>query len=283
MNIQKIARLEFNSRFLQYILGNIYAERKFYKVFFGKLKGQKLYYQRDINYHAILGLWERDSIHTLTKLFRSYGLDQKEIVVADVGANIGYYSLFFSRYLHHDTKIFAFEPSVSIYDVLRKNINGNDIYNVKTLEMACADKTGEVEFYVGGHHHQSSVIAEWANNENVGRKMKVRSTTLDDFFCRDKNSTLPDLIKMDIEGGAVYALKGCEKCITEKRPFILIESHTPEEDGAISEVLMKHDYEAFRIDNKKWVEHKDRNYRDKQGVWGTMLLIPSEKKDKFVA
>src|SRR6266700_1095554 len=238
MNIQKLARLEFNSRFIQYILGNIYAERKFYKIFFGKLKGLKLYYQRDINYHAILGLWERDSIQALTKLFNKFKLDEKEIVVADVGANIGYYSLFFSRYLHHDTKIYAFEPSVSIYDVLRKNIVANDIYNVKTLEMACAEKVGDIEFYVAQHHHQSSILAKWADNENVGQKMKVRSTTLYDFFFKDKNNALPDLIKMDIEGGAVYALQGCQRCITEKRPFILIESHTPDEDRAISNVLV---------------------------------------------
>src|SRR5258708_6184337 len=163
MNILKIARLEFNSKLLQQFLANFYAERKFYRVLFGKLKGMRLWYKRDINYHAILGLWERDSIQTLTKLFNRYKLDEKEIVVADVGANIGYYSLFFSKFLHPDTRIFAFEPSVSIYDVLRKNITGNDIYNVKTLELACADKSGEVEFYVAQHHHQSSILPDWAH------------------------------------------------------------------------------------------------------------------------
>ena len=91
----------------------------------------------------------------------------------------------------------------------------------------------------------------------------------------------PDLIKMDIEGAGVYALKGCAGCLQEKRPLILIESHTPGEDDAIGSLLHEYSYDAFRINNGKWILHKNRNYSDAEGVWGTMILIPSEKKDIF--
>ncbi len=280
MGLKKILKLEFNSGVLRSVLGLYYKEGKFYNILFGKLKGLKSYYQNDINFHAIMGFWEQDSLTALIRLFADFGLDKKKIVVADVGANIGYYSLFFNRYLHPDSKIFAFEPSASILDVLHKNIAENKVGNVTISELACSDKPGTIEFFIAAHHHQSSMIGEWADNETKGKKVVVNTTSLDDYFVNQKKEALPDLIKMDIEGGGVFALKGCDKCITQKRPFIIIESHTSAEDMAISEVLLKYKYEAYRVNTKKWVLHKDRNYKDTDGVWGTMLLIPSELKDK---
>ena len=60
-----------------------------------------------------------------------------------------------------------------------------------------------------------------------------------------------------------------------------MESHTGAEDHAVGDLLRNHDYEALRIDNNKWILHKDRNYEDADGVWGKMLLIPVEKMQAF--
>ena len=119
---KKILRLEFNSGLIRFFLGLFYREGKFYDILFGKMKGIKSYYRKDINYHAMLGFWENRSLVVLDKLIRQFGLNKREIVVADVGANIGFYSLFLSKHLHPGSKIFAFEPSVTILDILRKNL-----------------------------------------------------------------------------------------------------------------------------------------------------------------
>jgi len=283
ISFRKIMRLEFNSGLIRFCLNLFYKEGKFYNITFGKLRGIRAYYRRDINYHAMLGFWENGSLVLLDKLVRRFGLNKRKIVVADVGANIGFYSLFFSKLLHPGSKIFAFEPSASILDILRKNLEFNHASNVKIIEQACADRPGEIEFYIGKHHHQSSILKEWADNESNGKRVTIQATTLDDFFCDKNNQEFPDLIKMDIEGGAPYALKGCKNCISINRPFILIESHTSGEDSAIGELLMENNYEAFRVDNRKWVVHKNKNYRDREGVWGTMFLVPGELKNEFSA
>jgi FkbM family methyltransferase len=280
MTIQDFLGLRFNSPFLRKVLSFRYKENQFYKVQFGMIKGSQLYYRKDINFHAIAGLWEKDSLSLLNDIFSRFGLNQKGVTVADVGANIGYYSIFFSKYLDPSTEIFAFEPSSSILPVLRKNIDVNQIKNVKILDLACSDHTGDDEFFIGEHHHQSSLVSEWAGNNVTGTKTVVSVTTLDHFFEKYNNGRYPDLIKMDIEGGGKYALKGCDKCITEKRPLILIESHTPEEDNAICDLLANYKYEAFRVNTGKWVKNKENNYHDTEGVWGTMFLIPQERRAK---
>jgi FkbM family methyltransferase len=170
---------------------------------------------------------------------------------------------------------------VSILDVLKKNIDINEFRNVEIVEAACSEYTGTVEFYLGQNHHTSSILDSWAGNSLTGTLTRVNSISIDDFF-RDKNiGKYPDIIKMDIEGAGIYALKGCHHCLQVKRPLILMESHTPDEDDAIGTVLVNYNYDAFRINDHKWILYKDRNYQDVNGVWGTMLLIPAEKKQAF--
>jgi hypothetical protein len=106
--------------------------------------------------------------------------------------------------------------------------------------------------------------------------------TLDDYFEKSNQGRYPDLIKMDIEGGGIYALKGCVNCLTQKRPFILIESHNKGEDQAVSDVLTQYDYEAYRTTNDRWVKNKNTQHPDLDGVWGTLLLMPAERKAEFL-
>jgi FkbM family methyltransferase len=280
MTIQDFFGLRFNSAFLRRILSSLYKENQSYKVRFGMIRGSRLYYRKDIKFHTIAGLYEKDSFSLLKDMITRFGMDQKGIAVADVGANIGYYSIFFSKYLDPTSEIFTFEPSSSILPVLRKNIEVNQIKNVRILEMACSDHTGDDEFFIGENHHQSSLVSDWAANSATGTKTIVSVITLDHFFEQYNQGRYPDLIKMDIEGGGKFALKGCDHCITAKRPLILIESHTPEEDDAICNLLAKYKYEAYRVNTGKWVKNKENNYHDPEGVWGTMLLMPQERRAK---
>ena len=94
----------------------------------------------------------------MLRLFRKFELTGKKLIIADVGANIGYYSMFFSKYLAEGSEIFAFEPSSSIITILRQNMEINGIKNVVILDKAVSDHTGTEEFFIGAHHHQSSLI-----------------------------------------------------------------------------------------------------------------------------
>jgi FkbM family methyltransferase len=280
MKLKKILSLDFGIPVLRKLLKRIYREGSYYTVRFGKLRGLKSYYRGDINFHTLIGFWETENITALDRAIKKLGLDKKDILIADVGANMGYYSMYFAKYFSPLTRIYAFEPSVSILDVLKNNIRANHFNNVEIVEAACAQNTGTVQFYIGHNHHSSSMIDYWGDNKSTGTLTTVPSVSMDEFFERAEGK-YPDLIKMDIEGAGVFALKGCERCLEFKRPLMLMESHTGAEDDAVGHVLRNYHYEAFRIDNNKWIQHKDRNYEDPDGVWGKMLLIPVEKMQLY--
>src|ERR1700736_3468777 len=126
MNIRELKYFKFNSSLLRNLLSLWFKEDHFYTIPFGAIRGSKLYYRKDINFHAMMGVWEKESLRVLKRIIYRFGLNQPNKVIADVGANIGYYSIFFSKYLDDSAKIFAFEPSVSILPVLRKNLMINN-------------------------------------------------------------------------------------------------------------------------------------------------------------
>lgn len=265
-----------NSSAARRMLGIIYHEGSVYTVPFGRLRGVKLQYDSTVDFHAMLGLSETESFDLLARVFET-GVLPARPVICDVGANQGLYTLFFTR-SQPAGMVYAFEPG-PIVSRLHTHLALNGIANAVVVEHACSDKIGEVEFYLGHHHHSmSSLHANWAQGDLASvQVMRVPTTTLDAYFYGQSPRPGPDFIKMDIEGGGTLALKGCDRCIQEKRPLFLIESHTPDEDRAISDVMLMHGYQAFRLNNQRWVNAPDRTHPDPNGVWGTLLLWPAEK------
>jgi FkbM family methyltransferase len=270
---RNIRSLRFNSAFARRTLRFYYHPGKAYRVWLGPLRGLKLQYEDDINFHSVLGLWEIETFQLLDRVFVKSGLLPKDSIIADVGANIGYYTLWFSKIAASAGKVFAFEPNAGVLQILRTNLNLNQADNAVVVEAACGDSSGTTEFYVASHHHSSSLHADWGNSDGRAQKTTVAVTTLDSFFNAPPS---PVFIKIDIEGGGTHALPGARRLFAEKRPFCLIESHTPDEDRAISDVLRNFHYQGYRLNDRRWVLNPDNTFPDPHGVWGTLVLAPAE-------
>ena len=92
------------------------------------------YYPDQIDYYPECELqtkrWFVENVHSDWVLF-------------DVGANIGYYSILFSR-LAAAGQIYAFEPTAT-FSMLEKNLAYNACRNVKALQIAVGRVSGPVE------------------------------------------------------------------------------------------------------------------------------------------
>jgi len=278
LSLNQLRYGRFNSALLRTCLSCYFRDGVAYRVRFGPIRGMKLYYDRSVNYHAILGLWDAEEYAFLQRVLTIGGFLRERVVVADVGANLGIFSLWMTRLLEgRDHRVFAFEPAPGTLSKLRENIAINDLATIEVVPAACADREGTTEFFVGFHHHVSSLLREWAHSEasSQATSVTVQTTTLDAFFAERQES--PDVIKMDIEGGGLFALKGCARILSVKRPLLWVESHTPAEDRAISDVLGAYDYCAYRFTDRRLVKHPDTTHPDPDGVWGTLLLYPREQ------
>lgn len=139
--------------------------------------------------------------------------DQKTVVF-DIGANKGDYIRAVRR-AFPAAEIHAFEPQETCIEHLRM-LQGDKVYinecgvgdtiEERTL-YSDADASGLASLYLRQLDHIGVRMLE------VG---KVHITTIDDY-CANKNIQSIFLMKLDIEGNELFALRGAEKVLSEKR------------------------------------------------------------------
>jgi FkbM family methyltransferase len=127
----------------------------------------------------------------------------------DVGAHLG---TIFSFAQRHDPTltIYAFEAQATKYEVLTRLYPYARIYNV-----AIGEEEGETSFYVNPHKtgYNSLLPSEGLIEQ------QVRLATIDGLLPH----VSPDVIKIDIEGAELGALRGAGKAIARGKPTIMFE------------------------------------------------------------
>ena len=68
-------------------------------------------------------------------------------VILDCGANIGLATLFF-KWLYPQAVIYAFEPDIDTFALLKRNVEANSLTAVHLYNVALSDKAGTAEFHV---------------------------------------------------------------------------------------------------------------------------------------
>lgn len=70
----------------------------------------------------------------------------EQINILDIGANVGYFSLYISKKFPN-AKIFSFEPFPDTFVRLNEHFSGNDVKNVTPFNLAVSDFEGKSKFY----------------------------------------------------------------------------------------------------------------------------------------
>ena len=172
------------------------------------------------------------------KKIRDYFLNENKgniQIFIDVGAHQGESIRFFKKNFSV-SKIYAFEPSIENFKILKKNIK--NFNNIEIFNIALGDKKGYVDF----HNHydsESSTIVKINQKSNYFKKKnlylnflnlkkkskntKVEIDTLNNLINIDKIEFI-DLIKIDTEGYDFHVIKGLGNLIAKVR-FIYFEHH----------------------------------------------------------
>jgi FkbM family methyltransferase len=145
-------------------------------------------------------------------------------VCVDVGANVGYFSILMSQIVGKQGQTIAFEPMPETVEVLRENIEVNHLENVIVVAAAASDESGSVEILSDATDRATKTASMVGYHvEGPAQKTIVRCIRLDDYF--DGSMRLPSLIKIDVEGAELMALKGAREIIARANPVLIIEIH----------------------------------------------------------
>ena len=148
---------------------------------------------------------------------------QPDDVFIDIGANVGTYSISASGCLDKAMggAVFAFEPVGFIYERLIENIELNKIDNIHPNKLGIMDDNKTIELFLSSKENlgMSSIFH---HDTESGEKEKVEAVKLDDFIT-DYDIGKVSVIKIDIEGAEIFALKGMVNTLKKFRPVLLIE------------------------------------------------------------
>lgn len=151
----------------------------------------------------------RFNVDSATKSMRLLGMDEREVAAAtasfttkavtafDIGANDGWYSLFFASHPNVQ-RVFAFEPETALGQSLRGNFALNDerLLNKVTL----------IPKMVGDHNDD-----QWCSIDEIARDI-----------------ALPAVFKVDVDGGEMDVFRGAAQTLARDGCMIVLETHTPE-------------------------------------------------------
>jgi FkbM family methyltransferase len=141
-------------------------------------------------------------------------------VIADVGANIGIYSSFLARCAGASGVVHAFEPSP---DNFRHLLSVTRRFpNVRAVQAAVGERTGACQLYIS---ETLNVDHRTYRPEGDSRRaIETKIVALDDYF---KPGQRVDLIKMDIQGYELHALRGARRVVADNPAIAMLLEFWP--------------------------------------------------------
>ncbi|HEX4412291.1 MAG TPA: FkbM family methyltransferase [Lacipirellulaceae bacterium] len=143
--------------------------------------------------------------------------------------------------------IYAFEPFPPSYGALAARFAGEK--RIHVVNAAVSSQTGEATFHVNGLPETNSLLPRPTTGHQyfptaaaTEKKISVPTTTVDEF-CEKNKLGVPQILKMDIQGNELAALKGAEKALASGQISLIFSEVTfvPHYEGGV----LFHELSAF--------------------------------------
>jgi len=185
-------------------------------------------------------------------------------VVVDVGANIGYYTVLLADKVGKNGKVYAFEPDITNFEILKKNIEVNNLKNVEIINAAVGSKAGKLKLYKSKDNFGDHKL--YGKDKNIET---VKIVKLDDYL-KDKKI---NLMKIDTQGWEPEVIEGAMKIIKRDQPIMFLE-YSPAS------------YKIAKLDGKKMMEFCKAEYKNIWWIDEWLYIykkLSQEKIDKICA
>ena len=185
--------------------------------------------------------------------------NKKDMVVIDVGANIGVVTQFMRDF---SKKLYAIEPSTEHFEALKKNKEFNKWDNVEVFKVAIADEDGEMDLLLNEGNRTMHSLNYGKVAARGGSRFEIKSmdgaqykgsekvkTVRFDTFMKENKIDKVDFCKFDVEGAEDLILRseGFGK-IADKVRAIMVEFHYPTWQELVK-YMISLGYEARRYDS----------------------------------
>lgn len=135
----------------------------------------------------------------------------------DLGSESGFYALIFAH--RGAARVLAVEADPSTCERLRRNVAANP---------GLADRIEVSETRIG---------------------LEPRL----DGLAYGPGGFVPDLVKLDVEGKEVAAIRGAERLLSERMPHLIVETHSEDLNATCRELLEGYGYSVEPVEPRRWL------------------------------
>ncbi len=275
---------EFKNNFIYYlffrIIRNFLSYDLVIKIYDFKVYGS---IKKNKTSHFLLKKCEFGDYHELNTIKKFS--NNKELLFVDCGCNYGFYS-FYAASLSKKNKIISVEASKKTLNEFIKNLNLNSFKNINFFNNSVSDLTGKYILF-----HES--INDWESSQthinfNIKSKLNVKSVTIDTLLGEYDTKNYLVIMKLDMEGNEINALKGALVTIKKSEPLIIIEfsKYILENQGNIDYLknfLNNYDYSIydtkFKKKNLSNILNMIKNLKKKYKTIGNFYLIKNSSSN----
>ena len=206
--------------------------------------------------HGIFSYYKNDKF--IGKSLREYGefsegevhlfkqLTKTNDNVIEVGSNIGTHTIPLAKHLSQGGLLYALEPQSQNYKILIKNINQNDLQNIKVFKIAASNKKSEAYMNLFDENETNNFGDARIFNKIFTNFEKVSVSTLDELFFHEFNENKKlSLIKCDAQGQETNIINGSKKIIEKFKPFLYVENDNIEQSKNLIETIKSLHYSLF--------------------------------------
>ncbi|MFA6260620.1 MAG: FkbM family methyltransferase [Bacteroidia bacterium] len=187
------------------------------------------------------------------ELFHLSQLIKPGFVCIDIGANVGYYSSFMSKYAGPSGHIYAVEPVSLFAEIFAANTKRFGIGNITLHQTALGGTDGEVimgtPVIQGVVRHGLTRVLDASETAGM-RTYKVPLQVPDKLFA---NLQQLDFIKCDVEGYEVHLFPHLMQTIHRFRPLIQVEISTLENRRILFDLFSSENYKIARLNEGKLI------------------------------
>ena len=152
-------------------------------------------------------------------------LDLRDRVVYEIGAFQGLLTLFFSS---RAREVIAYEPNPPSFDRVLQNLRLNGRANVRVRNLAVGERAGSIRLMsdplMPGGTSGDPKVSQQIGASAVATSIDVPVVTIDEDIAA-AGLPAPHLVKIDIEGMELPALRGMSRTLRRYRPDLYLEMH----------------------------------------------------------
>lgn len=189
-------------------------------------------------------------------------LVQPGMLVFDIGANIGDYSILFSKLVGNSGKVYSFEPTINTFNKLQERLSKSKCNNVYPLQNAVYSDNTQIEFNEFPEEFSvwnSIGKPQMLEPQGSGQYVPIINTEIVnaitlDYFCQNNHIQKIDYLKIDVEGAESDVLQGAIELLRNKQIYFLqfeisqkmLEGLNREAKSTF-DILIENGYECHRI------------------------------------